>query len=219
MAAISTAPASSKTFMRDDVYQCLRAWIIDGTLEPEEKLRDLELATQLGVSRTPVREALRRLCDEGLVETKQNAWTRVAAVPKGLAARIYPILGVLEPLALRLAASKIDAAVIASLRRLNNQVQLALEVGDAKTAALTDSELHWQWLLPCDNPELLALIAGLKTQHIRLELAYWRGGHQVLASIDEHQQIIAALEADDNATAQAALLAHWQRANARWEQL
>jgi DNA-binding GntR family transcriptional regulator len=72
-----------KSLMRDDVYSRLRDWIITGTLEPGEKLRDADLAEQLGVSRTPVREALRRLEDEGLIETKQNAWTRVAPVTSG----------------------------------------------------------------------------------------------------------------------------------------
>ena len=66
----------SRTFIRDDVYVSLHDWIVRGELEPGEKLKDKELAAQLGVSRMPIREALRKLEDEGLVETAANRWTR-----------------------------------------------------------------------------------------------------------------------------------------------
>ena len=75
-----SGPKISRTLARDDAYNKLRGWIIDGTLKPEEVLHDQHIAALLGVSRTPVREALRRLEDEGLVETALNRWTRVAAL-------------------------------------------------------------------------------------------------------------------------------------------
>ena len=61
-----SGPKISRTLARDDAYNKLRGWIIDGTLKPEEVLHDQHIAALLGVSRTPVREALRRLEDEGL---------------------------------------------------------------------------------------------------------------------------------------------------------
>ena len=98
----------NRTFIRDDVYQSLREWIVRGDLEPGEKLKDKELAAQLGVSRTPVREALRKLENEGLVETSANRWTKVAPITIQDAERIYPIIQKLEELALILAFHKID---------------------------------------------------------------------------------------------------------------
>ena len=134
--APATATKLEKSLMRDDVYSRLRDWIITGTLEPGEKLRDADLAEQLGISRTPVREALRRLEDEGLIETKQNAWTRVAPVTHELAARIYPILCVLEPLALERALPKLTRADIKTMHRLNGLVRQELKRGDAKAARI-----------------------------------------------------------------------------------
>ncbi len=198
--------------MRDDVYQHLKDLIVQGTLEPEEKLRDIDLATQLGISRTPVREALRRLEDEGLVETKQNAWTRVSKVDIGLAARIYPILKLLEPLALELAAPSIRSKDFKQMRKLNTAIKTALEAGDGKTAALFDTDFHEVFIARCGNPELIQMIRNLKTNHIRLEIAYWRGGKNALESVSEHERLIAALEKQDLKAAKLALTENFVRA-------
>lgn len=205
-----------RRLMRDDVYAQLREWIIEGTLAPGEKLRDVELAERLGTSRTPVREALRRLEDEGLIETKQNAWTRVASVDAALATRIYPILRVLEPLALELSFPNFTADDIRGMRLLNRRVETALRRGDARIAALEDTELHDAWTGGCDNPELRAIIRDLKTQHIRLEIAYW-GGQSALESVAEHARLIDALEVRDLKSARRVLESNWTRALSRFQ--
>ena len=69
-----------RTFVRKEAYVKLRNWILDGTLAPGAKLRDKELAEQLGVSRTPIREALLRLEDEGFVKAKPNRSTHVSSI-------------------------------------------------------------------------------------------------------------------------------------------
>ena len=214
-----TPPAPSlleKRLYRNDAYTSLREMIVQGVLEPEEKLRDADLALQLGVSRTPVREALRRLEDEGLVQTKQNAWTRVAPVTRALAERIYPILRVLEGLALELAGPYLSAREFAAMRDLNAQVQVALESSDARAAALLDSQLHERFIAACPNPELQGIIRTLKINQIRLEIHYWRGGSVALQSVAEHEAMIAALESDDLAAAQTALERNYTRALKRW---
>ena len=204
-----------KTLMRDDVYQNLKSWIVQGTLEPEEKLRDIDLANQLGVSRTPVREALRRLEDEGLVETKQNAWTRVSKVDVSLASRIYPILRLLEPLALELAVPQFSSKDFKKMRVLNAAIKKALDAGDGKTAALHDTDFHEVFIARCGNPELIQVIRNLKTNHIRLEIAYWRGGKNALESVNEHERLIAALEKQDLKAAKLALEQNFVRALTR----
>ncbi len=205
-----------KRLFREDVYSTIKDWIVYGTLEPLEKLRDADLAVQLGVSRTPVREALRRLEDEGLVETKVNAWTRVAGVDASLAARVYPILRLLEPLALELGFASLMVADFLEMKTRNKAVQLHLEQGSAKAAALEDTALHNLWTRRCQNSELLGIIANLKTNHIRLEIHYWRGGKAAAKSVAEHQKIIAALEKNNLEVAKRELEAHWTRALARW---
>jgi DNA-binding GntR family transcriptional regulator len=214
---IPEAPALEKRLFREDVYSTIQNWIVDGTLEPLEKIRDADLATQLGVSRTPIREALRRLEDEGLIETKVNAWTRVTGVDKNLATRVYPILRLLEPLALELAFTHLESNDLAQMKTLNKAVQQNLEAANAKGAALEDTALHSLWIGRCQNPELLSILADLKTNHIRLEIHYWRGGKTASKSVAEHQKIITALENKDLASAKRELEAHWTRALARWE--
>ena len=123
-----------RTFIRDEVYKSLRKWIVRGKLEPGEKLKDKELATQLGVSRTPVREALRKLEDEGLVETAANRWTRVVPVTLEDAERIYPIMQKLEELALELAFPKIAVQHIQGMQNANNQLKEALLSNNSQAA-------------------------------------------------------------------------------------
>ncbi len=206
-----------KRLFRQDVYQTIKNWIIDGTLEPLEKIRDADLALQLGVSRTPIREALRQLEDEKLIETKSNAWTRVTGVDTSLARRVYPILRVLEPLALELGFMNLEPHNFIAMKALNIAVQQHLETTNPKAAALEDTALHSLWTGRCQNPELLRILADLKTNHIRLEIHYWRGGNTAKKSVREHQKIIAALEKKDIELAKRELEAHWTRALARWE--
>ncbi|MGF1523457.1 MAG: GntR family transcriptional regulator [Leptolyngbyaceae cyanobacterium] len=120
----------NRVFLRDNVHQSLLRWIIEGVLEPGEKLKDKELAAQLGVSRTPVREALRKLEDEGLVETAANRWTRVAPIALQDAERIYPIIQALETLALTLAFPKLSALNMCQMRDANHQLKAALSSND-----------------------------------------------------------------------------------------
>src|SRR5579862_8519687 len=90
----------TRTLAREEVYGKLQGWVIDGTLAPSEVLHDARIAQLLGVSRTPVREALRRLEDEGFVQTALNRWTRVAPIDLVAALEVYSIIEVLEVFAL-----------------------------------------------------------------------------------------------------------------------
>src|SRR5260221_10660454 len=81
---------------RDAVYARLREWILRGPLEPGEIIRDADIAQALGVSRTPVREALLRLEGDGLVETAPARWTRVAPLRLDQAANLYELVSVLD---------------------------------------------------------------------------------------------------------------------------
>ncbi len=99
---LPTPSTRSVHLLRETVYDVLKGAIIGGTLPPGERLRDGEIAEHLGVSKMPVREALRRLADEGLVIAEANRWTKVAPIDIGAAARVYPIIWTLECLALRL---------------------------------------------------------------------------------------------------------------------
>src|SRR5579864_6169744 len=97
-----TTPAVTRVCLRDAAYVRLRDWIIDGTLAPNEPLRDEALAEALGMSRTPVREALQRLEDDGLVVTTATRRSYVSPVTLAQAREVFPIVATLERLAVRL---------------------------------------------------------------------------------------------------------------------
>lgn len=200
----------SKTLMRAEVYADLRAWIIDGTLKPGEKLRDAELAEALGVSRMPVREAFLRLEDEGLVETSANRWTRVSYVDVGQAKRIYPLVIALENLALSLAFPRINKAAIGKMAKANDQLSAALQKNRAVDASEADGRFHAVIVGLADNPELAAILDNLKAKLRRLEVAYFDGCMVADRSVVEHAQLIDALKAGDQALAAGVLEANWR---------
>lgn len=200
----------NRTFIRDDVYKSLLEWIIKGDLEPGEKLKDKELAAQLGVSRTPVREALRKLEDEGLVETAANRWTRVAPITLRDAECIYPIIQALEGLALAFAFPNISAQHIRCLQTANDRLKAALDRNDPQAAMQADAALHQTLIDAANNPELSTILKQLKTKYKRIELAYFSQADLRLASFEEHQRLIAALKIKDFEAANQALASNWQ---------
>ena len=206
----SAIPKRPRALAREDVYHHLSTWIIDGTLQPEEPLRDLDIAERLGVSRTPVREALRRLEDEGLVETALNRWTRVSPLSLVQATALYPVVEALEVLALRLAAPTLTASDHARLHTLNTRLTLALQARDAGAAVDADTAFHDLWITKAGNPELQRTLEGLKRKLRRIERAYFDASSAGEASVAEHTAITHALEAGDLDRALQALQANWQ---------
>ncbi len=200
----------SRTFIRDNVYTSLRGWIVDGVLEPGEKLKDKELAAQMGVSRTPIREALRRLEDEGLVETAANRWTRVALATLQDAEEIYPIIQKLEELALTLAFPKISTQHIQRMQIANNELKAALKSNSPHAAMLADSTFHKTLTDVASNAELSNILEQLKAKYQRIELAYFSKANLLLASFEEHQILTSALKNKDFDAANQALINNWQ---------
>jgi DNA-binding GntR family transcriptional regulator len=205
-----TVPKRARSLAREDVYRQLSAWIIDGTLQPGELLRDQDIAGQLGVSRTPVREALRRLEDEGFVETALNRWTRVAPLRATHADELYPVVEALEILALRLAAPCLTSQDLNALHDLDLQLQEALRAGDAGQAVDADTAFHDAWIFRSGNSELQQTLRGLKRKLRRVELAYFHAGTSGQASLDEHAAILAALRTGDTEKAVRALQDNWR---------
>ena len=199
----------NRTFIRDDVYQSLREWIVGGELEPGEKLKDKELAAQLGVSRTPVREALRKLENEGLVETSANRWTRVTAITVQDAERIYPIIQKLEELALALAFPKMSAQHIQRMQKVNGKRKAELNSNNTQAATVADVAFHQIFIDAADNPELSTILGQLKTKYQRIDLAYFSDAKSLLASFEEHQKLITALKAKDFESACQTLASNW----------
>ena len=195
--------------LRETVYERLRDWIVTGTLAPAEVLRDGEVAERLGVSRTPVREALRRLEDEGLVETAKNRWTRVKQPLLAQAQHVYPIVLSLELLALQLALPQLSERNLDRMQRANRSLEEALEAKDTEAALKSDTAFHAVIAERSGNPELVALLGTLKRKVVLLERTYFGFASLGRESALEHSHLLDALRRHDLAAASAILETNW----------
>lgn len=213
----STA-APTRTLLREEVYARIRSWVVEGVLPPGTQLRDKEIAETLQVSRTPVREALRRLQDDGLVVAEASRWTKVAPLDTDQANRVYPIIWTLERLAVSLAGEwKPDR--IAAMRAANDRLADALDQQDGRLASEADAHFHDLLAAGTGNRELAALLKDLRLRLRRLEIAYFGGSTTADRSVAEHELIVAALEAGDIEAAGRQVERNWRaslkRANDR----
>jgi DNA-binding GntR family transcriptional regulator len=202
-----------------EVCARLRAWIIEGALRPGEVIRDQSLAEQLGVSRTPVREALLCLEAEGLVETARNRWTRVTPISIQMAQEIYPMIQTLEELALRAQAKLLGPELASDLGRANRKLAEAIS-REARSAAVdADAEFHRLIVAGTGNIELIATTGALAQKLRRIELAYFARPSAALASVGEHDQVIAAIKSRELKKAIVASTGNWRNSLSRLEHM
>jgi DNA-binding GntR family transcriptional regulator len=186
---------------RHAVFDLLRSWIEEGTLEPGEIIKDSELALRLGVSRTPVREALQILEQQGLVEMRPGRLTRVTEVTAEDAALVHPPLSALEALAAELGTPRAVPAHIEALREHNSELLSALNASDPLGARDADRAFHGVLIELADNPYLAAALETLLVHARRLEGIYFRNARLGRESYEEHERIISAVDAGDAAAA------------------
>lgn len=180
----------------------LRTAIVTGELEPGEVIRDAELAERVGLSRTPVREALARLADDGLVETKPHAWTRVTPLQLREVRDAVIVVRAMHELAVRLAMPLMADRDHRRMRAANKRFAVAVKDGDVEAAVGADDELHGVPVEVLGNRILAATIERQLPLIRRLERARF-GSLLGTSSIVRHDQLIEACEDRDVDTAVA----------------
>jgi DNA-binding GntR family transcriptional regulator len=203
---LSAGPLPRISF-RDRVYEIIQAAIVSGEFTPGMQIRDVDIAKSLGVSRTPVREALQRLADDGLVITTPGAVTRVAG-DFGAVRDIYPIVGALHALAVRRAGPELSAADLTELREANAAFKRAVDGGDVTAALAADDAFHGVVLRRAGNPELDRTLSRLMPHIRRLQLMQFSSVH-ARESIRQHAIIVKACRNRDFADAAAAMEENW----------
>ncbi len=136
------APVAERSLLRDDVFTRLRDAIVDGTFAPGEQLRDQELAGWLGVSRTPVREALLRIGETGLVVARPGRSTVVSDVDVDKVRDARDVVASLHALAVREAVARLGKSDLKRMREANRRFRSALRTGDVDAAIAADDDLH-----------------------------------------------------------------------------
>jgi DNA-binding GntR family transcriptional regulator len=202
-------PAVSRALLRDDVYLRVRDAIVDGTLEPGEQLRDQELATWLGVSRTPVREALLRLQQAGLVASLPGRSTLVAALDTRAARDAQAVVASMHELAVRVAVGRLTPEDLAAMRDANARFAAALEAGDPDAALAADDELHGIPVAAAANAALAAVLDQFTPVLRRVERLRF-GSLSGRSSVALHARLIDLCEAGERDAAAEVSHQTWQ---------
>jgi DNA-binding GntR family transcriptional regulator len=193
--------------LREQVHHAIIGRILREELAPGARLSDSALAGELGVSRTPVREALLRLEREGFLEVDVGRGFFVKPLSAGEVREVYPILWTMEVLALRTSLPP-SRARLADLGRIN--AELAEAAGDPERRIDLDVKWHQTLLEECSNERLLAMIGSLKAVIRRYEYAYMQNAGHLSISTSTHERIVRAVEAGDLDTAVPLLESNWR---------
>lgn len=191
-----SAGAVDRRLLRDDVYGRLRDAIVDGTFAPGEQLKDHELAEWLGVSRTPVREALLRLADAGLVVALPGRSTTVSTLDGRALREARDVVAAMHELAVREAVPALTRADLQAMREANRRFRAAVRAGDVEAALRADDDLHGVPLSVSGNRSLATVLDQFTPVLRRAERLRFAslGGR---ASISRHDQLIRLCAAGD----------------------
>ena len=182
--------------LRDVVFQTLRGAILKGDLKPGERLMELQLASKLGVSRTPIREAIRMLEQEGLAVTIPRKGAEVAKMTEKDMEDVLEIRLSLEGLAVRLSCEKITPAALQELKVAMEDFEVKTRSGQFVEMAKADVKFHEILYKASNNPKLQQLLNNLREDSIYPRL------------IEEHQKMYDALKSKDSKLAESYVERH-----------
>lgn len=189
------APGVDRSLLRDDVFRRLRDAIVDGTFLPGEQLKDGDLAAWLGVSRTPVREALLRLGASGLVIARPGRSTTVSAIDPKAVRDARDVVAAMHVLAVREMAGNATAGELDRMRDANRRFAEALDAGDIGAAMDADEAFHRVPVTALGNHALASVLDHFGPVVRRAERMRFAADGQ--ASLARHEQLIALLASGD----------------------
>jgi DNA-binding GntR family transcriptional regulator len=192
----------------DWVYEELREAILDLRLQPGEPLREAAIAEQLGVSKTPIREALTRLEQEGLVETTSFKGAVVSAYSRQDLIEIYELRELLEGAAAREAAASISDDELSGLEALIEKSRALQARGDMSKLAEALSEFDVVIFGQVENRRIRSLIENLQAHLERIGKLTAAIPGRIEASVDEHDRIVRAIRARDTDESERSMRAH-----------
>jgi DNA-binding GntR family transcriptional regulator len=197
-----------RDLLRDQALRRIRAAIVLGDLEPGAVIKDAQLAEQLGLSVAPIRAALARLADEGLVEAKPQSHTRVTPMDVRQVHDAAVVVRAMHELAVREAGGHLTVADLAVMRAANARFAAAVAAQDTDAALAADDDLHAVPVARCRNGAIAATIDRFTPAIRRLERHRFdtAGGR---LSVDLHDRLIDAFEAGDTDAAVATTTTIW----------
>ena len=194
--------------LRDVVFNTLRQAILRGELKPGERLMEIQLANKLGVSRTPIREAIRKLELEGLVLMIPRKGAEVAEITEKSLRDVLEVRRALEELSVQLACEKITKEEIRELERVAKEFQKVVKSSDITEIAEVDVRFHDIIYTATDNQKLIQLLNNLREQMYRYRVEYLKRDGVFPQLIAEHEAIIRHIENNEKEKATEVMCRH-----------
>mgnify|MGYP001148819535 FL=1 len=179
--------------LRDVVFNTLREAILKGDLKPGERLMELQLAAKLGVSRTPIREAIRMLEQEGLAVTIPRKGAEVARMTEKDMEDVLQIRDALDELAASIACEQISEEELAELRHTMHEFEESTKTGDVKRIAEADVRFHDIIYHATRNVKLENMLNNLREQMYRYRVEYLKDENNYPTLMKEHKDIVEGL--------------------------
>lgn len=184
--------------LRDVIFDTLRKAIINGDIKPGERLMEVSLAEQMGVSRTPVREAIRKLEAEGLVTMIPRKGTHVSEISVKDIIDVLEVRAALDKLATGLAAKRIEDSQVKMVENVHKQYTAFVEKNNIEGAIRKDVEFHDAIYSISGNPRLIAVLSSLREQIYRFRVMYMSDTIIAENVLNEHSEMIEALRRNDD---------------------
>ena len=196
--------------LRDVVFNTLRQAILKGEMEPGERLMEIQLAQKLGVSRTPIREAIRKLELEGLVVMIPRKGAEVAHITEKDMRDVLEVRSTLEELAVELSCKHVTPERVQELKAANKIFESAIASKDIMS--IVDADVHFHDIIysMTDNERLIQIINKLREQMYRYRLEYIKDGRSHSILISEHDDIIKKISSHQVDEAKAVVKQHIQ---------
>ena len=198
--------------LRDQIYDRLRAAILSGDLAPGSPIIEAEIAATLGASRTPVREALRRLETEGMLEPRGNRGSVVRELHLDEVVCVFEIREALETLAARRAARRMDERNYAELDRLIERMQKHID--DANEMERLDTAFHDYILAHADGHRLKRMLGDLRSDIQPWRVIALSTSERRRATVDEHLAVLDAMRSQDERAVARATKKHLENTRA-----
>ena len=181
------------------VYRILKIRIIKGNLKPGEKLLENKIAEQLGVSRTPIREAIKELAAEGFLKTSPNQGVVINNISIEDLQEVLQIRRVLEGLAASIAAKIINKEEIAKLEKIIERMIITINRNDLLAYSDLNGEFHNLIFNVCGNKQLIKICNNLSSSEYRFRINALRNNPERLKySLKEHKEIVEVLKRKDS---------------------
>jgi len=194
--------------LHDEVIERLRDMIVEGELPPGARVPERALCERFGISRTPLREALKVLAAEGLVELLPNRGARIVALSATDVDELFEVLAGVEALAGELACERIARRELQVVRRAHDAMVRCFETGDLSTYFKLNQEIHQRIVDAAGNETLRHVHEGLAGRIKRARFMANLSSERWRQAVEEHEQIMAALEARDGGRLSRVLKQH-----------